>query len=112
MLSTGSKSSWKFREPHSLKADERILYEQFFNCDKSCLGFKVLLSQSLADHEGKSADGYTRSKENCDNFCLSGNDQIKLSFTGKTKSHLFFKIITQRILPVWFNGQRTYVDGL
>jgi hypothetical protein len=40
------------------------------------------------------------------------NDQLKLSFTGKSKSHLFIKSITQRTLPVWFNGQRTYVDGI
>jgi hypothetical protein len=68
MLSIGMESSWKFREPHSLKADEHILYEQFFSCDKSCLRFKMLLSQSLADHEGKSTDGYTRSKEKCEIF--------------------------------------------
>jgi hypothetical protein len=63
MLSTGSESSWKFREPHFLKADELILCEQLFNCDKSGLSFKMLFSQSLADLEEKSADGYTRSKE-------------------------------------------------
>jgi len=53
------------------------------------------LSQSLADHEGKSVDGYTRSKEKCDNFCLPVNDQLKLSFTGKSKKHFFFKVSIQ-----------------
>ena len=61
MLSTDSESSWKLRWPHPLKADESLLYEQIFNCDKSGLSFKMLLSQSMADHEVKSADGYTRS---------------------------------------------------
>ena len=68
------RNLWKIKETHSLNADEHILHEQLFNCDKSCLSSKILLSQSLADHEGKSADDYTRSKEKCDNFCLPGND--------------------------------------
>jgi hypothetical protein len=88
VLSTGSESSWKFREPHSLNADERILHEQLFNCDKSCLSFKTFLSQST-DHEGKSADGYTRRKEKCDNSYLPSKDQLKLYFTGKSKKHFF-----------------------
>jgi hypothetical protein len=71
--------------------DQRLLYEQLFSFDKSGLSFKMLLSQSLADHEGKSADGYSRNKEKCDNFFLPGKDQLNLSFTGKSKS-IFFKV--------------------
>jgi hypothetical protein len=69
MLSTDSESSWKFREAQSLKADEVLLHEQLYSCDKSGLSFKMLLLKSVADHEGKSAAGYKRSKEKCDNIC-------------------------------------------
>jgi len=68
----------------------------------------MLLSQSLDGHEGKSADSSTRSKEKRDNFFLSGNDQLKLSFTGKSKS-IFCKYHSKNTSSLV--EQRTYVDG-
>uniref|UniRef100_H9GL84 HTH CENPB-type domain-containing protein n=1 Tax=Anolis carolinensis TaxID=28377 RepID=H9GL84_ANOCA len=112
----GEKLSSNYQEMEAFKKKfqdlvetESLTDDQIFNCDETCLNYKMLPSRSLAAGTEAAAPGYKHIKERltilaCSN--ATANHKIDLAMIGKPKNLRAFKTVSKNAPPVKYYNQK------